>query len=61
MGKTRSKSDRIYLRIDPKLKEKVQRYCDRKHTTISDVVNRFFVRLLEEEAARRQPPDAEQI
>ncbi len=54
------RTERIYLRIDPELKERAQEYCDRNHTTLSDVVTRFLVRLLEEER-RKRVVDAEQI
>lgn len=56
---SRRKDDRLYIRIDSELKAKVQAYCQRNHTTPSDVVTRFFVRLLEEDKARRT--EAEQI
>jgi len=57
-----AKHERLHFRIDPELKAKVKAYCDRNHTTLSDVVTRFFVRLLEEDERRRnQIPDAEQI
>ncbi len=53
------KSDRFYIRIDPKLKGAVQKYCAGRRTTISDIVNRFFLRLLEEDEkqkrAKREP------
>ena len=55
-----TRTDRIYLRIDPELKEQAQKYCDRKRTTLSEVVTRFFVRLLEEDKKQREA-DAEQI
>jgi len=54
------RSSRVYLRIDPELKQKSQEYCDRKHTTLSELVTRFLVRLLEEER-KQQEVDAEQI
>ena len=54
------RTDRIYLRIDPELKVKAQEYCDEKHTTMSELVTRFLVRLLEEEQ-RQKMSDAEQI
>lgn len=58
----RSKADRLYLRIKPELKARVQEYCDRNHTNITDMVTRFFVRLLdEEERKRREAEEAEQI
>ena len=61
MGKNTSKSDRLYLRLDTELKGKVQDYCVRNHTTVSDVVTRFLVRLLTEDEQRRYPADVEQI
>jgi antitoxin component of RelBE/YafQ-DinJ toxin-antitoxin module len=54
------RTDRVYLRIDPELKQQVQEYCDKNHTTLSDMVTRFFVRLLEEER-KKHVIDAEQI
>lgn len=51
---------RIYLRIDSGLKRRAQEYCDRKHTTMSELVTRFLVRLLEEER-KKKVSDAEQI
>jgi hypothetical protein len=58
MGRT--KPDRVYLRIEPRLKEEVQDYCRRRHTTMSELVSRFFVKLLEKELADGKV-DAEQI
>jgi len=55
-----SKSARLDVRIDAELKEKIQEYCRQKHTSISDIVTRLFVRVLEEEE-RRRSVDAEQI
>lgn len=54
------RTDRVYLRIDPELKQRAREYCVRSHTTLSDVVTRFLVRLLEEER-KQQEVDAEQI
>jgi len=57
-----AKGDRFHFRIDPELKARVKVYCDRNQTTISDVVTRFLVRLLEEDEKQRSVPvDAEQI
>lgn len=52
------KDGRVNLRIDPELKEKMQGYCDRKHTSMSELVTRFFVALLEKED---ETPEAPQI
>jgi len=51
------KDERLYLRIKPELKEQVKEYCVRNHTTVSDVVTRFFVRLLKAD----EEEDSEQI
>lgn len=56
----RKRADRVYLRIDPKLKEAMQDYCKRRHTTLSELVARFFVKLLEKEIVDGKL-DAEQI
>lgn len=48
--------DRINLRIDPELKRQVQEYCYRRHTTITDVVNRFLSRLVEEDKQQEEAP-----
>jgi hypothetical protein len=51
----------VYLRIDVGLKDRIQVYADRRHTTLTDLVTRFFVRLLEEDSKSQGPTDAEQI
>ena len=56
-----TRSDRVYLRIDPDLKKRVQAYVDKRHTTISDIVTTFLVKLLEKEKQAEETPDAEQI
>jgi hypothetical protein len=58
MGQRRA--DRVYLRIDPELKEAMRDYCARRHTTLSELVSRFFVKLLERELSDNKV-DAEQI
>ena len=56
------KDDRIYLRLPAVLKEKMQAYAKRKHTTLSELTIRFFTKVLEEEERRnRQPVDADQV
>ncbi len=56
----RKKADRVNLRIDSSLKEEMQDYCERRHTTLSELVSRFFVKLLEKELSDGKV-DAEQI
>ncbi len=48
-----TKKERLYLRIDPELKKQVQELCARRHTNISDMVNRFLARLVEEDKNQR--------
>lgn len=55
-----ARDGRINIRLPLELKARMQEYCERKHTTISELVIRFFVRLLEEDKKQRQV-DAEQI
>ena len=52
----KKKNGRLYLRVDPELKEKVQEFCDRKHTTISDLVSRFLSRVIEEDKKQEEAP-----
>jgi hypothetical protein len=60
MGTNKNRTDRLYLRIKPELKDKMQAYCKRNHMVLSDVVTRFFVRLLQQEQ-EKENVDAEQI
>jgi antitoxin component of RelBE/YafQ-DinJ toxin-antitoxin module len=50
------KNGRVYIRIDPELKEQVQAYCDRRHTTISDIISRFLARVIEEDKKQEEAP-----
>jgi len=43
------RTDRVYLRIEPELKEKISAYCDRRGFTMTQLVTRFFKKMLEEE------------
>ena len=52
------KDGRFQVRIPDSLKEAIRRYADRHHTTVSALVTRFFLRLLEEE---KKAKDAEQL
>lgn len=53
---SKKKDGRVNLRIDPALKEKMQGYCERKHTTMSELVTRFFVALLDKEKETHEAP-----
>ena len=46
------------MRIDEKLLEQVKEYAERRHLTLTTLVEQHFVRLLEEE---KSVIDAEQI
>jgi hypothetical protein len=52
------KDGRFQIRIPDKLKEQIQGYADRHHTTVSAMVTRFFLKLLAEE---QKSEDAEQL
>jgi hypothetical protein len=52
------KDGRLQIRVPQDLKEWVQKYAEDKHTDISTLVVRFFVRLRE---AETQKQDADQI
>jgi len=46
------------MRVDERLLERVKEYAERRHLTLTALVEQHFVRLLEEERAVR---DADQI
>jgi antitoxin component of RelBE/YafQ-DinJ toxin-antitoxin module len=48
------KDDRIYLRINKNLKREVQEYCDARSIDMSDLVTRFFTRVVANENARKR-------
>jgi antitoxin component of RelBE/YafQ-DinJ toxin-antitoxin module len=48
------KDDRLSLRVNSKLKKKVQRYCVAHGVDMSDLVTRFFERVVAKEAERRK-------
>jgi antitoxin component of RelBE/YafQ-DinJ toxin-antitoxin module len=57
-----ARTERLNLRMDERLKKKIQAYCERNHLTISDLVTQHFVRLLEQDQQERsKKKDAEQI
>jgi antitoxin component of RelBE/YafQ-DinJ toxin-antitoxin module len=49
------KDDRMHLRINGKLKQDVQAYCVRRGIEVSDLVTRFFQRIVSNEKERRKP------
>lgn len=51
----------LHLRLEWDLKEQIQDYARRRHTSVSALVVRFFQALLDAENEGRNPPDAEQI
>jgi len=48
------KDDRISLRINGELKKRVQAYCGSKNLEVSEVVTRFFERLIQREDERKK-------
>lgn len=61
MSDRKDKTDRVYIRIVPDLKDQVQAYCERNGVTMSALVTTYFRQLLEEEQQRMQPIDADQF
>jgi len=51
---------RLQIRLPDGLKQAVQAYAERNHTSISALVIRFFTRLLDEEE-KNKSVDAEQV
>lgn len=54
MSTTAPKDDRLNLRINKKLKKQVQKYCGDKGLDMSEVVTRFFERLIQREEERKK-------
>lgn len=46
------KDDRLNLRINRKLKQDVQEYCDRRGIEVSELLTRFFKRIVQNERHR---------
>lgn len=46
------KSDRIYLRVDPRLKREVAKWARAHNTSLSAVVTRFLLNLMRHEQAK---------
>ena len=49
---------RLHLRIDPRLKQRMQEYAKRKHTDLSRLVTQRFLELLQQDEQQR---DVEQL
>ena len=59
MAKSSRKDDgRLHLRIDPRLKLRIQEYAKRRHTDLSKLVTQRFLELLQQDENRR---DVEQL
>lgn len=54
MSTTVPKDDRLNLRVNKKLKKQVQKYCGDKGLDMSEVVTRFFERLIQREEERKK-------
>jgi antitoxin component of RelBE/YafQ-DinJ toxin-antitoxin module len=50
-----TKDDRVHLRINSTLKREVQAYCARRGIEMSDLVTRFFVRVVHNDKERLKP------
>lgn len=61
MRHAEDKKSFLHLRLGQSLKEQMQNYARRHHTTISALVIRFFQALLISEEEKLNPPDADQI
>ena len=58
MSQRSNRESFLHLRLDRDLKERVRRYAERRHTTITALVTAFFRALLHAEEEKK---DAEQI
>lgn len=54
----RKRDGRLHMRIDARLLERIKTFADRKHITLTTLVEQHFVQLLEED---ERVVDAEQI
>ena len=55
------KNGRLQIRLPDELKKWALEYTKSRHTTVSELITRFLVRLREEEERKHHPVDAEQI
>ena len=49
----KKKDDRLNLRISSGLKQEVQHYCEARGIDVSDLVTRFFLRVVANERTRK--------
>lgn len=49
------KEARLNLRVEEELKKQVQEYCDRRGIAMSDLITRFFRRIVRNEESRNNP------
>jgi hypothetical protein len=61
MVRQRKSDDRLHIRLPGDLKQRILEFAQRKNTTVTELIVRFLTRLLEEEAKKENPVDAEQI
>lgn len=54
MSSMDKKDDRLSLRINRRLKKKMQKYCVRHGVDMSEIVTRLFERLVAKEEERRR-------
>ncbi len=55
---TRERDGRLNLRIQKALLKQIKKYADKRHLTLTTLVEQHFLKLLEDE---KPVPDAEQI
>lgn len=52
------KDGRIHIRVEKKIADRMKKYAEEHHTTVSAIVEQYFVRLLHEDLMSK---DAEQL
>lgn len=57
----RTRDGRLNLRIDPELAKSIKEYASSHHTTVTEIIVRHFLDVLEQEKTERKLVDAEQI
>lgn len=53
MSNTAPKDERLYIRVNGKLKKSVQEYCAVNGVELTDLVTRFFEKIVEKERKRK--------
>lgn len=54
MASDKKKDDRLSLRVNGKLKREVQKYCASRSVDMSELVTRFFERIVANERDRKK-------